>query len=238
MKRSILQSIGSLFFVALCVSSSFAQTWELPAIQGDQKAWGTADDNWTWDRGNPLGLEDGTHWSVEMQTAAEPTLTSEYVPMEQGLLYNFVRAWTDGSEAFDPDQFYHERSLTTMSSSQEMGKFPENSKSSVVIFAPGKPGTFHVHILGKVNVQNKAAGHAALTVYTLASKRTVESQIDQQMCNAPQGEGGFPERFEFDRDVELADGQEFVLRIQTISPGQAPAGRSSIDFEKFSVVRK
>lgn len=230
-----------LFLVpALCAATGLTalagSAWELPPVTGDQNGWGAVDNNWTWDKGNPLS-EDGATWSVEMQTQPEPTLTAEFEPMPKGLLYNFVRAWVDGSEEFDPEQFYKDRTLVTKSSSPEMGKFPEKGKSSAIIFKPEKPGTYHIQIEGAANVQNKTAGYVLASLYVLSSNRAADNLLQQTELNAAGGMGDYPDKLSFEQDVDLGAGDEFAVRIQAVSPGAAPVGSASLDFKKFTVTK-
>lgn len=210
-------------------------SWTLPICKGNQAGWSKQKPNWTWDVQNPLNSTRDGFWSLEIQPAPEPTLTSEFKLMVPGELYEFEHAWTDGSGEFDPPHFYKDYCLATRSSGQAEGIFPENGPSSAILFKIPQDGTYRVRVGGEVNVQIPAVGFASVCLYTLKPDRSEKQLLKRQLCNAKEGLGSYPSTWFFEEEMPLRAGDFLVLRIQTISPGEGAAGRSSITFTEFDV---
>ena len=231
----------ALLFAGVCLFSISSWAWELPACMGNAKdGWAAGDNIWRWDYGNPYPVDGGAEWTVATQNMVNPSGTDEYTPMEPSVLFGFLKGWAAGeNSAADPKKFlyYGEkeegRKLTATASVE--GRFPEVSPASAVIFKAPNDGKYQVEIDGKVMVQNKSAGYAKVSVAILSNARTLETPLKSFELNSAGGFGEYGDTLSFSDTVEIKAGNEIVIRLQTVSPGHASAGSSTLVFKKCGI---
>ena len=241
--RRILQGGVLLACVAFL---SPARAWDLPQCVGNQKdGWSAGvEDNWSWERGNPLEVDGGGQWTVAGQNLLKPTTTDEYKPLEKALLFNFLKGWAEGGVSPDKSMFLYfgegqdGRKLVTQSNA-EFG-FPQMSPAAAILFKVPRDGKYQVAIEGAVTVQSKTAGFARVQIYTLTDKRATEVPLESFELNnkggCHLGEKELGDKLSYSGSVSMKAGDEIVARLQTISPGPATAGASALAFSKYSIV--
>lgn len=227
-----MQTLRIILVLTFCtVSSLNAESWELAPIKGDKtKSWAAAP-NWTWDLGNPM-TDKEAKWTVAMQEMDNPELTTKYVLMQKGDIYNFKFGWRGEKGGKDPEFKYLENSLSThITAGNKQGP------AAAIIFTPPKAGKYKVDISGTVYLQNKTAGYVLVTVYLLAKDRSQAKELQVYKLNL---KGGYQaeelaENFSFQQTVDLSKDVELAVRVQSVNPGPASAGRSAIRFGNFTV---
>jgi hypothetical protein len=233
----------------LCACLAFlsaARAWDLPQCVGNQKdGWSAGvEDNWSWERGNPLEVDGGGQWTLAGQNLLKPTTTDEYKPLEKALLFTFLKGWAEGGVSPDKSMFLYfgegqdGRKLVAQSNA-EFG-FPQMSPAAAILFKVPRDGKYQVAIEGAVTVQSKTAGFARVQIYTLTDKRATEVPLESFELNnkggCHLGEKELGEKLSYSGSVTMKAGDEIVARLQTISPGPATAGASALVFSKYSIV--
>lgn len=223
--------LAGISFLALPAHAQ-TKTWQLSPIIGDNTANWKEKPNWTWSDGNPMSESDAT-WRLAIQPLANPEIASRHTNMVQGLYVNFVRIWKgDKQEAKDPENQYRNFQLLTRGNARESGPGP----ASVLMFRPSTEGSFALQIAAKVYVQNKTAGYARATLYTLNEDETTGEQLKMVDLNQAGGfeSTGKPDTLKLDQTVTLKAGQWLALRIQGVNPGPASSGTVGLNFDPKS----
>ena len=160
-------------------------------------------------------------------------MTAEYKNIEPGTYVDFNFIWLGSEAGFDPQIRYCNSVLSTKPDDGT----PQSSAAAVILFKAPKKGLYKVEIDGKASVQNPSAGHAVLTIYLLKEKRSMADEIKVINLNTKKDGafGGYPDSFTFSQDIQLDPSEELAVRIQTVNPGPASAGNSSVDFTKFTI---
>ena len=228
--------ISTLFAAAAFAAAVFTATppsladqWNLPPITGHAPAvWGDKP-NWLWSGGNPL-TDNGATWTVSAQLDKDPQLTSPYTPMAQAVAWGYYYVWALGAKQ---QKIYWNMSLLTAPDDGTV----QSSPSSVITFQPPAPGTFTVDIAGTVSVQQPTAGHSHATVYTLAKDASSAKELlSVDLADAKSKTiWNMPSNLSFHSTVTIKKDEQFAVRIQTVNPGNASAGHTSLDLTQFSI---
>ena len=220
-----------------------AESWELPSVAGNVTAkWSEGSNVWQWDRGNPFVAEGGAEWLVARQAHAGGNATDEYTPLKPATLFKFTYGWGDDPTVDYPPFAYFasanakDRALVCSTTPAE--GFPQTSPAAAVLFKAPKDGSYRIEIEAKVTVQSKAAGHARITLDVLSARRSAAAPVAAYDLNNPGGEGGGKEAFSLAEDVSMKAGDELTVRVATVSPGLAGAGRTALSFGKFTITLK
>ena len=230
MQKLLTYFMVTLFFLTCKLK---AETWSLAPIKGDKTKQWAVEPNWTWNKGNPMKYK-GAKWTVAMQDVDDPELTGKYTPMEKGDIYGFKFGWRGKEGGKDPQFKYMEKTLSTYIT---LGN--KKGPAAAVIFKPAKAGKFKVDISGNIYVQNKTAGYALVTVYVLSKKRSVAKELKAYKLNLKGGHMAkeLSGNFAYQEEVAISAGEELAIRVQTVNPGPASAGRSGIKFKNFTITK-
>ena len=203
-----------------------AGSWDLPPITGNAPNVWKDGRNWTWNEGNPM-TDNGAKWGVYYQSSADSAMK----PMVQGKAYNFHFVWRDEGDAFDPGTQYKELALTCGSLPSGNGSGPK----SAVVFQPDKAGTFKVELEGSIYVQNPSAGNALFTLAIVDGSANTVKEIKAVALNKKGGHGDYPDSVTLNESVQLGAGQGIAAILQSVNPGPATSGKSSVSFKKFKI---
>lgn len=196
-----------------------AGTWELPGIFGHGPGVWQDGVNWKWQQGNPMA-DNGASWALYYQEKPK----SEFNLMTKGLAYKYNFVWRDADDSFGPAFMYQGKTLASTG-----GKvFPGKGPLAMVTFTPDTPGKFKIELDGAVTVAIPAAGHARLSIYVLDSAMKVIKEIKSADFKSR-------EKVAITKNISLAAGERIGIAIQSIHPGKASCGMSSIDFKKLSI---
>lgn len=205
--------------------------WSLPPIVGHAPGvWSTDADNWAWRHGNPLS-RDGATWSVGIQSQNNPSPTAPFELMKKGLAWNYNFVWRDGLKKSDPHFSYMQKTLAAKAATG-LSKSP----ASVICFTPPDTGRYQVIISGKASMAAKTAGYCRLQILLLSDKGKQADIIHTQNLNSHGGYGDYPEAFKWESDVTFKVDAKLMVRVQTISPGPATAGKSLVTFTQFDII--
>jgi len=206
-----------------------AGQWSLPPITAHApQVWKDAP-NWTYAAGNPM-TDSGATWGLYAQNDVNPDLTAPYTPLAQTMAFGYFYVWGLGPQSAHA---YRDTILSTT----EPNNVPESGPSTVIRFHPPAPGSYSVDIAGTAQVQAETAGHARVTIYILGAGGATATQLAVNDLNnaSPNAFGHFPNTLAYQGTVNLKQGNELAVRIQTINPGPGSAGNSSITFSRFVV---
>ncbi len=225
---AIAATIAALFASA----SVRAAEWKLQPITAHApNVWSEAP-NWNYELGNPMP-DSGARWTLSAQVDKDPTLTSAYTPMVKATAWAYFYIWGIGN---GDTHAYRD----TILSAKALDGTPQVGPASVIRFRPPAAGSYQVDIVAAVKVQNPTAGHGRATVYILSPDATSATQLASVDLNngTPGAFGGFPSTLNFHSAVPLKKDEELAVRIQTVNPGPASAGTTSLTFSAFTVAGK
>lgn len=223
------KTLITLIFATVAFIAS-ANEWSLPGIFGHApNIWQKTRDNWTWYKGNPYKVGSG-EWSLAYQTGKNPELTTKYIKMQQGIAWDYHFVWRGDSKNKNPKFYYLDKTLLASGI-----KGACSGPASAILFSASNKGTYQLELVGKVKVQCKTAGFARLTVYKLSADGKLAKKLKTVDLNNQGGYKGLPEKYAFSLEVILNVKEQLGVRIQTINPGPASAGKSSITFNKFKI---
>jgi hypothetical protein len=185
--------------------------------------------------GNPM-TDNGATWKVAYQDQTNPSANAPFLAMNKGTYVGFVRIWQGGEAVSrDPQIQYKSDCLSVRPSSNKAHKSP----SAAIIFSPEKQGQYSIDLKTKlVGVQSPTAGYANVELYILSTDGRIADMQQQERLNAkkPNAYGKtYPDRFDFQKSVKLEAGQELILRLQAINPGNASVGNCRLQIETFAV---
>ena len=226
-----LATIAIAALVALAgAPASKAAEWNLQPITAHAPNVWKAAPNWTYDAGNPLN-DNGAKWTLSVQLDKDPTLTSTYTPLDKATAWTYFYVW--GAGGADLPYMYRDFIL----SSKAKDTTPQASPATVLRFQPPSAGTYQVDIAGTIKVQNESAGNARATIYVLAADGSTATQLAVVDLNnaSPSAFGHYPDKLNYHAAIPLKKDEEVAVRIQTINPGPASAGSSSLTFDQFKV---
>lgn len=228
-------AIAAALLSGVVSASMAAESWQLPKVEGKNSANGPVwQEGWTHQQGNPLTV-NGATWTAVYTEAQSPELQGPYLPMKPGSYCNFNLIWQNGEEKIaDPAHQLRGMMLTSRS-----GKEPQHGPLSAIIFTPPAAGSYTLALAGKMTLQNPTAGYARLVVFKLSQQRQkVEVLKTFNLNKAVAGAfGGYPADFKYDGPVELKDGEELAVSVQSVNPGPAPAGTAAVTFQAFSLTK-
>ncbi|MDR3706761.1 MAG: hypothetical protein P4L33_00540 [Capsulimonadaceae bacterium] len=227
--RPIAAIALALFSVVALGGKANAGEWNLAPITAHApNVWAGAP-NWTYDGGNPLA-DHGAKWTLSAQRAKDPDLTSAYEPLVKATAWNYFYVWALGA---DQEHAYRDFILSTKGADNT----PQAGPSTAIRFRPPSAGTYQVDIVATAKVQNQTAGHARATVYILSADASSASQLASVDLNNPTPDafGHFPDKLNYHAAVPLKKDEELAVRVQTINPGPASAGVSSLTFTQFKI---
>jgi hypothetical protein len=222
-------AIAAVALLAAGGGHARAAEWKLmPITAHAPNVWNPAP-NWTYDIGNPA-TDNGAQWTLSAQTIKDPTLTSAYAPLEKATAWNYFYVWGIGN---GDSHAYRDFIL----SAKALDGTPQSGPGTVIRFKPPAAGTYQADITATAKVQNPTAGHGRATIYILSADAGSATQLAQVDLNngTPGAFGGFPATLSFHSAVPLKTGEELAVRIQTINPGPASAGTTSLTFTEFTV---
>lgn len=228
------------FSAVLALASAFAvqaAEWSLKPVEGDvAHKWKQGIPNWTWDRKNPYH-DNGAVWTVFYQEKLDSEKSGPFLPMKPGTAYNYTWAWIGELDGKNPASLYTSgMKLTAPSrSSKEKNGI---GKAVGFLFKPDANGRYEIDISGKVNVASPTAGHARVQIYTLDTSDQTVSLLKELNLNSPKGFRNYPSDLKWKGDVVFEKNTVFVLRIQSVNPGPASCGNSTITFDWFKVKRR
>ncbi len=227
----LLHALLLLLCPTLLAQTTKEFCWSLPAINGHApNVWSKDANNWTWQSGNPLS-RDGATWTLGIQNKNNPSPTDPYDLMKQGKAWNYNFVWRDRLAKSDPHFYYLEKTLAAKAQNG-----PSESPASVIVFTPADAGTCRVVIAGKATVTSKTAGHCRLQIILISDAGRQSEVLKSLELNSPGGHGDFPQTFKWESKVTFANDTNLMVRVQTISPGPAPAGKSVVTFQQFDVI--
>lgn len=223
MSRRLL--VASMVILALAFAGQ-AKEWSLPGINGHAPDVWVGDRNWTKDLGNPM-TDQGASWGLYYQIEAG----GDFKPMVYGLAYNYTFVWRsseanklDEGHGDDPDCMYAEMKLNCTG-----GKtFPGDGPGALVTFKAGSAGKFKLEAEGTASVQAPTAGNARLKVLVLDSALKTVKEVKVIDLKSK-------DNASISETIELKGGESIGVAIQSINPGPAGCGKSSISFTKFKV---
>ncbi|HEY3329426.1 MAG TPA: hypothetical protein VGK19_05355 [Capsulimonadaceae bacterium] len=222
-------ALAALLAASLSPSIARAAEWKLvPITAHAPNVWKEAP-NWTYEAGNPM-TDNGARWTLSAQTTKDPSLTATYTAMEKATAWKYFYVWGLGAEQ---PHMYRDMIL----SSKAADNTPQAGPSSVIRFRPPTAGTYKIDIVGTAVTQNPTAGHCRATIYILSPDASSATQLAAVDLNngTPGAFGSFPNKLNYHSDVPLKKDEELAVRLQTINPGPASAGSSTLTFDTFTV---
>ena len=225
--------LALLIFAAACPAQE-AGKWSLKPIDGDNtKNWEAG--SWTWEMGNPCE-DHGATWTVAFQNKINPEPGFSYTPMNKGTYVGFIRIWQgDADVSKDPRMQYQKNQLIARPANVSA----QQSESVAILFKPKNGGEYQVNIKSVLDhVQNPTAGDALVGVYLMSTDgRLVEKLQESELNVKKPGVFGnnLPQAIEFNKTVTFAAGQELILRLQAVNPGNASVGACALKIDEFTV---
>ena len=194
--------------------SAFAAEWSLKPVEGDvAHKWKQGIPNWTWDQKNPCS-DNGAVWTLFHQDKLDSEKSGPFLPMKPGVAYNYTWVWVGQTDGKNPTAFY--------TSGKKLIAPPRTSQEKN----------------GKVSVSAPTAGHARVQIYTLDTSDQTVSLLKEANLNSPKGFRNYPSELKWKGEVVFGKNTVFVLRIQSVNPGYASCGGSTLAFEYFRVKSK
>jgi len=177
--------------------------------------------------------DKGAKWTVSYQPSKSDTMTMK--PMVQGTAWKFNFVWRDAGDGSDPEAMYFGTCISGNAVSAK--ECPAVGPKSAVIFTPQASGKFKIEIeSSKVLVQAPSAGHARFTIAVVDAGVKTLKEIKSFEINVKGGYGDLPDSVTFADDIQLKEGESIAVFIQSVNPGPASCGKSSIEFKKFKVL--
>lgn len=228
------RSLLIVLLLTVAVSAQDSGKWSLKPVDGDNtKQWAAG--SWTWEMGNPMS-DHGATWTVGYQNKANAAPTDTYLPMIKGTYVGFVRIWQGDQETSkDPQMQYKSNCLIT----RPIKKTAHRSESVAVIFKPDAAGKYKVQIKATLlGVQNPSAGHARVGLYQISSDGRIAQTLDETDLNVKKA-GAFgkdlSDKINFEQVLEFEAGQDLILRLQAVNPGNASVGACRLQIDQFDV---
>ena len=217
--------------------SAFAAEWSLKPVEGDvAHKWKQGIPNWTWDQKNPCS-DNGVVWTLFHQDKLDSEKSGPFLPMKPGVAYNYTWVWVGQTDGKNPTAFYTsgKKLIAPPRTSQEKNGI---GKAVGILFKPNAEGKYEIDISGKVSVSAPTAGHARVQIYTLDTSDQTVSLLKEANLNSPKGFRNYPSELKWKGEVVFGKNTVFVLRIQSVNPGYASCGGSTLAFEYFRVKSK